>query len=214
VSCIRRVIRVNKGIIHRDIKPENVFLKVERAVLGDFGFCKLLSSNTELTSGAFGSPMYMAPEVIQGKSYGLASDLYSLGILLYEMLMGNVPYNATNIDDLLKVILERGPQFTGRKLSKKLEALIISMLVANPTARISHATLFETVLKDQSYPNNLLEGDSQSHQSKRQPDVTSETSALDDFVKEILFERSKYTYLIDLAGKATYFKKYGIYDKA
>ena len=52
-------------VIHRDIKPENVFLQDGRAVLGDFGFCKLLKSKLELVEGAFGSPMYMSPESLR-----------------------------------------------------------------------------------------------------------------------------------------------------
>jgi len=52
-------------VIHRDIKPENVFLQDGRAVLGDFGFCKILKSNLELVEGAFGSPMYMSPESLR-----------------------------------------------------------------------------------------------------------------------------------------------------
>lgn len=72
-------------VIHRDIKPENIFLKVERAVLGDFGFCKILNSKNELVSGSFGSPMYIAPEALNGKPYGLPCDLYSAGVRLSEL---------------------------------------------------------------------------------------------------------------------------------
>lgn len=67
-------------VIHRDIKPENIFMEDGRAILGDFGFCKLLKNNLELVEGAFGSPMYMSPESLRNQRYGLKSDLYSLGV--------------------------------------------------------------------------------------------------------------------------------------
>lgn len=201
------------GIMHRDIKPENIFLKVERAILGDFGFCKILANANELTSGAFGSPMYMAPEVLTGKSYGMSSDLYSLGIVLYEMIYGSVPYDATSIDDLLLQIKEKGPQFHKKKISKKLETLIMSLLEANPQMRISHSSLFEVVLKDPNFPNSLLEtGDSLlssslSKATRKSVGEATEDTLINDFVKDILFERSKYTFLIELASKATLFKQ-------
>lgn len=186
---------------------------MERAVLGDFGFCKILSSNSELTSGAFGSPMYMAPEVIQGKSYGVASDLYSLGIVLYEMLMGNVPYDAANIDDLVSQIHGKGPNFKGKRISKKLETLILSLLEENPQMRITHTSLFEIVLKDPNYPNSIIDSDYQTSYQQTQPESNPANAVLDNFVKEILYERSKYTYLIDLAAQATYFKKYTVFTQ-
>lgn len=152
--------------------------------------------------------MYLAPEVIQGKNYGLSSDLYSLGVVLYEMIMGAVPFDATNIDDLLHQIVKVGPRFHGQKLSKKLETLILSLLEADPLMRVTHSALFEIVLKDPTFPNNFIEKELHLPQTKRTLGSAPETGALESFVKEILYERSKYTYLIDLAAKATYFKKY------
>lgn len=191
--------------MHRDIKPENIFLKADRALLGDFGFCKILSSATELTTGAFGSPMYMAPEVLTGKSYNMSSDLYSLGIVLYEMIYGTVPYDATNIDDLLAQIQSKGPQFHKKKISKKLETLILSLLEANPLMRVTHSALFDLVLKDPNFPNGFLEGDSPMSQGTKSQRNSSD-DIIGEFVKEILFERSKYAFLAELASKATVFK--------
>jgi serine/threonine protein kinase len=103
-----KVLFMNR-ILHRDIKPENIFLKTfnpvqvdpnlqksnynrllstirYQAVLGDFGLCRILDENEEDIEGAYGSPMYMSPECLQGFKYGLSSDLYSLGIVLYEII--------------------------------------------------------------------------------------------------------------------------------
>lgn len=199
------------GIMHRDIKPENIFLKTDRALIGDFGFCKILKNSNEQTTGAFGSPMYMAPEVLTGKNYGINSDLYSVGIVLYEMIYGTVPYDATNIDDLLIQIQSRGPQFNKKKISKKLETLILSLLEANPMMRVTHNALFDIVLKDPNYPNSLLEegmipqGGKSARNSARGED---DENLIGDFVKEILYERSKYSFLVELASKAALFKGY------
>lgn len=153
--------------------------------------------------------MYMAPEVLTGKSYGMSSDLYSLGIVLYEMMYGSVPYDATNIDDLLVQIQSKGPQFHKKKISKKLETLILSLLEPNPLMRVTHSALFELVLKDANFPNSLLEGDASLPQgSKTARSSTKETAddTVGDFVKEILLERSKYAFFAELASKATVFK--------
>ena len=78
VKALKVLYRHN--VLHRDIKPENVFLDGDKAVLGDFGFCKILKSREEKVEGAYGSPMYMSPESLANQSYGLESDLYSLGV--------------------------------------------------------------------------------------------------------------------------------------
>lgn len=75
-----KVLKESK-VIHRDIKPENIFLAEDRAVLGDFGFCKILKDKDELVEGAFGSPMYMSPESLGNQKYGLMTDIYSLGVI-------------------------------------------------------------------------------------------------------------------------------------
>lgn len=87
----------DKGYIHRDIKPENILFRDDSsAVLSDFGVAKTVSSSSRMTNAGtvVGTPHYMSPEQARGKPVDGRSDIYSLGIVFYEMLTGSVPYQA------------------------------------------------------------------------------------------------------------------------
>lgn len=82
-----------KGLIHRDVKPANIlFTEDSRVLLSDFGIVRLADDDSDLTRGVIGTPQYMAPEQALGREVDGRSDLYSLGVVLYEMLTGRVPF--------------------------------------------------------------------------------------------------------------------------
>jgi len=85
-------------IVHRDIKPQNILLDKNKVVhITDFGIAKIFSStNITMTGSTIGTPEYMSPEQAQGKTIDTQSDIYSLGILMYEMLTGAPPFIANN----------------------------------------------------------------------------------------------------------------------
>ncbi|HEX7914826.1 serine/threonine-protein kinase, partial [Rudaea sp.] len=86
-----------KGFVHRDVKPDNILLREDgSSALTDFGIARALDSAARMTrTGAvIGTPHYMSPEQARGKSVDGRADLYSLGVVLYEMLIGRVPYHA------------------------------------------------------------------------------------------------------------------------
>ncbi len=93
------------GVLHRDIKPANVLLDDSRnALLGDFGLARSKDSRGTLTDdGIVGTPLYIAPEQAEGGDIDARSDIYALGILLYEMLTGDVPFRA---DSAIAIILK------------------------------------------------------------------------------------------------------------
>lgn len=86
-----------RGVIHRDLKPGNILFDDEgNAFISDFGIAKLTAGQTKLTaSGIIGTPSYMSPEQAVGENVDSRSDIYSLGIILFEMLSGKLPYEAT-----------------------------------------------------------------------------------------------------------------------
>src|SRR2546421_3379020 len=101
-----------QGIVHRDIKPANIMVTKDGDVkIADFGAAFLRKSKATQTT-AMGSPFYMAPEQIEGKDPTFHSDMYSMGIVMYELLTGKRPFQASSIEALVQQILleEATPQ--------------------------------------------------------------------------------------------------------
>jgi serine/threonine-protein kinase len=91
-----------QGIVHRDIKPANIMLTKDRVVkVMDFGIAKMASSSKTETNMVLGTPTYMSPEQIAGKKVDGRSDIFSLGIVLFELLTGQTPFTADNLSALL-----------------------------------------------------------------------------------------------------------------
>jgi serine/threonine protein kinase len=95
------------NIMHRDIKPGNILLHNGVIKIADFGFCKPLNSSKDLAQTMLGSPIYMAPEILKGEVYTIKADIWSLGVVLYEMLFGFCPFEEKSIAKLL-TLLEEG----------------------------------------------------------------------------------------------------------
>jgi serine/threonine-protein kinase len=133
------------GIVHRDLKPDNVFLSEREGEpdfvkILDFGIAKFGVSQARLTqAGAvFGTPAYMAPEQALGKATDGRTDIYALGVMLYEMACGRVPFQGENAIAVLSLHANEAPEpLSQRKpeVSSELEAIVHKCLQKDPDAR-------------------------------------------------------------------------------
>jgi serine/threonine-protein kinase len=136
------------GVVHRDVKPANILILPDgRVKVTDFGVAKAVGESTELTrSGTvLGSPAYMAPEQIQGQAIDGRADLFSLGVILYELLLRRRPFPADTVTTLIYQILHQDP-FTDeqvlRALGPELGAFLRAALAKLPAERIPDAAAF------------------------------------------------------------------------
>merc|ERR1712151_320983 len=88
----------DRKILHRDIKAQNIFMtKSGLTKLGDFGIARVLSTTTEMAATVVGTPYYLSPEIVQSNRYGFKTDVWSIGVLLYEMCALRPPFNGQNL---------------------------------------------------------------------------------------------------------------------
>ncbi|GIY28700.1 maternal embryonic leucine zipper kinase [Caerostris darwini] len=128
-----------KGYVHRDLKPENLLLDNEQNLkLIDFGLCaKPKTGMQQQLETCCGSPAYAAPELITGDNYnGNKVDIWSMGVLLYALLCGFLPFDDENVTKLYKKI-QKGRYFCPSWLSSESKALLSQMLQVDPAKRIS-----------------------------------------------------------------------------
>jgi serine/threonine protein kinase len=143
----------DKGIVHRDIKPANVLLRSPshnihtqktlpldvQPILTDFGLVRLLDSTMHTTAGSVaGTPAYMSPEQARGEKVDKRTDIYSLGIMLYEMLSGSVPFQADSTFGLLMQHINEQPAPI-KGISQDLQALLDRALAKDPSHRYESA---------------------------------------------------------------------------
>ncbi|MGQ0620662.1 MAG: serine/threonine-protein kinase [Panacagrimonas sp.] len=129
------------GLVHRDVKPANILFDGRgRAVLTDFGIVKALDGEAHLTAAgvAIGTPRYMSPEQAQGQPVDARTDLYGLGVILYEMLTGRVPYEAPqSISVMFMHMNEPIPRLPAARAG--LQPLLDSLMAKNPADRPASA---------------------------------------------------------------------------
>ena len=135
-----------RGIVHRDIKPSNILLDGSGAVcLGDFGLAQILGTDSRVTRTGIliGTPHYMAPEQALGEPAGHRSDIYSLGIVAYEMFVGALPFTGESpVAVLLKHVNQPLPEPPNDLLPRPLVDAIAKALAKNPDERWGSAGAF------------------------------------------------------------------------
>ncbi|HYH47898.1 MAG TPA: protein kinase [Thermoanaerobaculia bacterium] len=136
-----------QGIVHRDIKPSNILLDTAgRVKVADFGIAKMAGQSTELTmaGSVMGSPQYLSPEQIRGEELDGRSDVFSLGVVLYELLSSKRPFEGETITTLVYQILHKEPPPVSELrggIPPRLEALLAGMLEKDRDQRLASAAL-------------------------------------------------------------------------
>src|SRR5258708_7271290 len=127
-----------REILHRDLKPNNVLVQDDRVKVLDFG----LSVNARQATSKHetsGTLAYMAPEVTNGEAFGPPADLYAVGLMAYELLVGTFPFNVRNITTLVEQIRSMLPDFTALVGNPELMAVLMRLLAKNPSDRYPQA---------------------------------------------------------------------------
>jgi hypothetical protein len=133
-----------QGVVHRDIKPSNVLMDGDWALLTDFGLAKMTEASVKLTGSGvgIGTPAYMSPEQGQGLPIDHRTDIYSLGVILFEMLTGQIPHDAeTPFGIVLKRVTDPLPlpRSINPEIPEVVERVILKALASDPTDRFQTA---------------------------------------------------------------------------
>jgi serine/threonine-protein kinase len=139
-----------KGVLHRDIKPANIFITPDETVkIGDFGIAKVSGIDGLTRVGStIGTPLYSSPEQIRGEKMGPGTDIYSLGVTLYEMLTGVQPFKTGSGSDfeIQQAHLEKtpgNPSSLNSAVFSKLDAIVLKSLAKSPSERFYSAEAFK-----------------------------------------------------------------------
>ena len=145
-----------QNIIHRDLKPQNILVSNDNTLkICDFGFARHFDNNIMLGT-ICGSPLYMAPEIMNKNKYNSKVDLWSLGIIIYEMLFGVVPFTGKNIFELMKNIKEDKLHFSEMiSISFRCKMMLVNLLKIDPDERMTWNDFFE----NEWFNKNLIEQD-------------------------------------------------------
>lgn len=148
----------SKGVTHRDLKPGNVMLAKNGVKVLDFGLAKFHHSaddNLTRADAIMGTPAYMAPEQMEGKPVSGAADLFALGLVLYEMLIGTLPYPGASLASMMvkgAVVDLKAPSRSRRDVPVKLDAIVLGLLKQNPDERVPSAQRLSTMLAELQQP--------------------------------------------------------------
>jgi NIMA (never in mitosis gene a)-related kinase len=128
----------DRKIIHRDLKCQNIFLTKNGMIkLGDFGIARVLNHTKEAARTMVGTPYYLSPEIIDNKPYSFKSDIWSLGVILYELCALKPPFDAESLPKLAMRIVRGMYNPLPNSFSRELKNLVSMLLIVDPVKRPS-----------------------------------------------------------------------------
>lgn len=140
-----------RHVLHRDLKPANLMITEDAHVkIMDFGIARMAGDVRKLTrvKSVIGTLEYIAPELIDGKEPSEASDIYAMGVVLYEMLTGALPFSGSGEYELMKNIMGGVTKDMGRRIPARLAAILFKAMNKNPAARYTDARSFQKALQE------------------------------------------------------------------
>ncbi len=150
--CLALQYAHDAGIVHRDIKPANLMVLPDYSIkVMDFGIARVESSSMTKTGVAMGTPNYISPEQLQGQKIDGRSDLFSLGIVFYEMLVGERPFKGDNLTSLIYSIVNTEPEEPSKKnprIPPLFDHIVGKLLKKNPAERYQRASDISAALSD------------------------------------------------------------------
>ena len=168
------------NIIHRDIKPQNILMdKYGLLKVTDFGIARVSTNATiTYTSSILGTVHYISPEQAKGKFVDEKSDLYSLGVVMYEMATGKVPFDADNSVGIAVMHIQDEPEDPiklNKNLSPRLNDIIMKLLQKDPQERFKNAKELIRALEDDSYDIGYIRKDDTAKIQKVEDDISQTT---------------------------------------
>ncbi len=144
----------DNGVFHRDVKPENIMISPKTSVvkLMDFGIARLVESSMTMTGSVLGTPAYMAPEQVTGRKVDARSDIFSLGVVLFELLAGQRPFSGNSASELFFAILQKenpAPSAfdPSRGVSPEWDPVVLKAMAKSPDERYQTATEFANAVR-------------------------------------------------------------------
>ena len=180
----------SKNIIHRDIKSQNIFLmKNGKIKIGDFGIAKALTNTKNNATTIIGTPYYFSPEIINGEPYNYKTDIWSLGVVLYEMCCLKLPFESNNIAQLsIKIMKGKYDPIPGR-YSKNMANLIKNMLNIDQKLRPNINEVMQSPLMKNYQINKYSNKSSKNLSTNKKPTINAYKSQYNFKINEQLLEQ-------------------------
>jgi tRNA A-37 threonylcarbamoyl transferase component Bud32 len=142
------------GVFHRDIKPDNIMISQKTGVVKvmDFGIARVVESEMTATGSILGTPSYMSPEQMSGEKVDGRSDVFSLGVVLYELLAGTRPFTGGSLSEIMMALLQNDPPppstiDSGRNVSPEWDPIVLKALSKDPEKRYQSANEFAQAIR-------------------------------------------------------------------